>query len=73
MWRRKGEEVRALSTNKLSQNSHGDMKYGIGNGVANELIHRTQGHEQWCGDCLRQWGSPGGGGKEGKTRTTVIA
>ena len=37
-----GEEVRGLrSTNGWLQNSHGDVKYTIGNGVARELIHMT--------------------------------
>ena len=49
-----GEEVRGLrSTNRELQNSHGDVKYSIGNGVAKELIHMTCGHEHWCGYCLR--------------------
>ena len=40
-----GEEVRGLiSTNRQLQNSHGDVKYSIGNGVAKE-IHMTHGHE----------------------------
>ena len=43
-----GEEVRGLrSMNGWLQNSHGDVKYSIGNGVAEELItHMTHGHEQ---------------------------
>ena len=33
-----GEEVRGLrSTNRLFQNSHGDVKYSVGNGVAKKL------------------------------------
>ena len=36
-----GEEVSRLSTNTLLQNSHEDVKYSIGNGVAKELIHMT--------------------------------
>ena len=41
------EEVRRLkSTNWYLQNSHGDVKYSIGNGVAKEVICTTQGHEQ---------------------------
>ena len=37
-----GVEVRGLrSTNGWLQNSHGDVKYTIGNGVARELIHMT--------------------------------
>ena len=48
------EEMRGLrSTNRQLQNSHGDVNYNIGNGVAKELIHMTHGHEQW--DCLREW------------------
>ena len=39
-------KVRGLrSTNRL-QNTHGDVKYSIGNRVAKELIHMTHGHEQ---------------------------
>ena len=50
-----GEEMRGVrSTNRQIQNSHGDGKYSIGNGVAKELICMTHGHEQWCGDCLRR-------------------
>ena len=50
-----GEEVRGLrGTNRFLQNSHGDVKYSIGNGVAKELVRMTHGHEQWCGDCLRE-------------------
>ena len=42
-----GEEVRGLrSTNWLLQNSHGDVQYSIRNGVANEIILVTRGHEQ---------------------------
>ena len=41
-------------------------KYSIGNGVAKELTHMTNGHEQRCGDCLREWEVLGGGGREGK-------
>ena len=34
-----GEEVRGLkSTNRQVQNSHGDVKYSLGNVVAKELI-----------------------------------
>ena len=37
-----GEEVRGLrSTNRQLQNSHGDVKYSIGNGVTKELIPMT--------------------------------
>ena len=52
-----GKEVRGLrSRNRWLQNTHGDVKYSIGSGVATELIHITHGHEQWCGDCLRVGG-----------------
>ena len=52
-----GEEVRGLrSTNRQLKSSHGDVKYSIGNGVAKELICMTRGHEQWCGDCLKEQG-----------------
>ena len=50
-----GEELRGLnSTNEWLQNSHGDVKYSIGNGVVKELIGVTHGHEQWWGDYLRE-------------------
>ena len=43
-----GEEVRALRSKKRKlQNSHGDVKYSIGNGEAKELTCRIHGHEQW--------------------------
>ena len=42
-----GKQVRGLrSTNRWLQNSHEDVNYSIGNGVAKELIHMTHGHEQ---------------------------
>ena len=69
-----GEEVRELrSTNRQLQNSHGDVKYNIGNGVAKDLIHMTHGHAQWWGVCLREWVVQGGAGQRGIIRTTVIA
>ena len=41
------EEMRGLrSTNRQLQNSHGDVKYSIGNGVAKEIICMTHEHEQ---------------------------
>ena len=43
-----------------------NVKYSVGNGVAKELIRMTQGHEQWCGDCLREWGGLSEGGQWGK-------
>ena len=36
------------------------------NGVAKEPICMTHGHEQWCGDCLREWAVVDGGGQRGK-------
>ena len=55
-----GEEMRGLrSTNRLLHNSHRDVKYSIGNGVSEELIHMTHEHGRWCGDCLREWASAG--------------
>ena len=54
---RMGEEVRGLrSTNWQSQSGHGDVKYSVGIRVAKELICMTHGHEQWCGDGLKEWG-----------------
>ena len=39
-----GEEVRGLrSTNRKLQNSYGDIKYNIGNGIEN--LHITYEHE----------------------------
>ena len=68
-----GEKVKGLrSTNYQSQNSHGNVKYSIGKGGAKELTCITHGHEQWCGDCLKEWGVAGYMGK-GENGTTVIA
>ena len=53
------EKVTGLkSTYWQLQNSHGhgDVKYSTGNGEAKERICMTHGHEQGCGDCLREWG-----------------
>ena len=51
------KEVRGLrSTNRWLQNSHGDVKYSTGNGVAKALTRMTHGHEQQWGDCLWEWG-----------------
>ena len=47
---------------------HGDVEHIIGNGVAKELTHMTHGHEQWCGDCLRNLEMLGGGGQRGKNQ-----
>ena len=72
VYRGLGEEVRGLrSTNRWLQNSQGDVKYSIGNEVANELICMTHGHEQWHGDCLREWGCWVERGKEGEIGRTV--
>ena len=50
-----GEEGRRLrSTNRYLQNSHGDVKYSIGNEVAKEHIHTAHGHEHWWGDFLKK-------------------
>ena len=62
-----GEEVSGLrSTNRQLQNSHGDVKYSVGNGVAEEPIHMTHEHEQWCRDCPREQRLLGGGEKGDK-------
>ena len=46
-----GEEVRGLrSTNRQLQNSHGDVKDSVQNGVAKELICMTHGHEKMVGE-----------------------
>ena len=59
------EEVRGLrGTNRQLQNSHGHVKYSIGNGVTKELVGMT--YEQWCMDYLRERGVLGGGGLRGK-------
>ena len=69
-----GKEVKGLrSTNRWLQNSHGDVKYSIGNGVNKVRICMTHGHEQWCGDCPREWGCWGERDDRGKIRTTVTA
>ena len=44
------EEVKGMRiTNRQLQNSHGDVKYSVGNGAAEEFISMTHGHEQWWG------------------------
>ena len=67
-----GEEVRGLRSGEF-QNSHGDVQYSIGNRVHKEITHMTHGHEQWCGDCLREWGVLGGGGLRGKNWDNCIS
>ena len=63
------KEVMGLrSTNRWLQNSHGDAKYGIGNGAAKELLHMTHEHKRWCGDCLREWGGAGWRGAKGENQ-----
>ena len=57
----------------IVRNSYGDVKYNMASGRAKELKHMVHGHEQWYGDCLREWGLWVGGGKRGKIGTTVIA
>ena len=53
-----GKNVKGLkSTNWQLQNSHGDVKYSIRNRVPKEHVCMTHGHAQWCGDCLRVWGT----------------
>ena len=55
-----GKEVRGLrSTNRWLQNSHVEVKYRIGDGVAKELTHTTHGHEQWRGGLPEGVGSAG--------------
>ena len=68
-----GEEMRELrSTNRQLQNSHGDIKYSIGNGVAKELevakelIHMTHGYEQWWGELPEGVGGAEWKGPEGE-------
>ena len=62
-----GEKVRRLrSRNRSLQNSHGDVKYSMGNGVAKELICIADGHEQRWGDCLRGVGGVWWEGQRGK-------
>ena len=54
------------------QNSHVDVKYGIGNGLAKELIHTTMDMDNGVGIA---WGSGGcwvQGGNRRKIGTTVI-
>ena len=45
-----GEDMRGLSTNRQSQNSHRDVKYSIGNGVAKALISMTMDMNNGVGD-----------------------
>ena len=68
-----GKEVKGIrSANRQLQNCHGDVKYSIRSGVAEELICVIHGHEQRWGDCLKEWGLVSGRGQKGKIRTTVI-
>ena len=68
-----GENGKEFKYRLLVTDNHGDIKYSIRNRVAKELICRTHGHGQWCGDCLREWGCWVEGGQGGKSGTTVIA
>ena len=69
-----GEEMRGLkSTNEWLQNSHGDVKYSIGNKVTKEYTCMTHGHGQQCGDCLRECECRVERGKGLKIGTTVTA
>ena len=64
-----GKEMRGLNCiNRQLQNSHGDVKYSIGNGEAKELTRMTHGHEQSRGDCLREWRVLGGKGQKDKNQ-----
>ena len=45
----------------------------MGNGGAKELTCMTHGHDQVCGDCLRELGVLCGGGQSGKVEITIIA
>ena len=48
--KRLSREKKNMSLKELSsQNSHGDVKYSIGNGEAKELTCMTHGREQWWG------------------------
>ena len=59
------EEVRGLRrTNRQLQNSHGDVKYSIGNGVTKELIHMTMDKNNGGGIAKEV----GGLGREGQKR-----
>ena len=65
------EEVMEVSRNSELQNSLGYVKCQIGNGVAKAPI-TSQGHVQWCGDCLRESGVLGSGCQGGKIGTTTM-
>ena len=62
------------STNWQSQNSQGDVKCSVENGVVKELTQMTNGLEQSARDYLPE-GVEGAGwrGKGGKIGTTVTA
>ena len=60
-----GKEVRELRSNKQAvKNSHGDVKYSIGNGVTKELIHMTMDKNNGGGIAKEV----GGLGREGQKR-----
>ena len=69
------KEVNGLrSTNWLLQNSHGDVKYSIGNIIAKECMCLTHGEGQLCREGLRKWVRVWvNGDQRGKIGTTVIA
>ena len=68
------KKVKGLRNTKWwLQNSHGDVKYSIGNGVAKEHICMTHGQGIWGGDCRSEWGDWVEEVKAGKIGTTVIA
>ena len=69
-----GEKVRGLrSTNRQLKKSHGDVKYGIGNGVAKELTHMSMDVNNDVGIASRNGGCWVEEGKARKTGTTVTA
>ena len=54
-------ETTAVSTWWLRWDADVKVMCSVGDGVARELTRMTHGHEQWCGDCLREWGVMCGG------------
>ena len=77
VWWGRGENWGKSTGNKKhnwqAQNRQGEVKNGIGNGEAKELICTTHGHELRGSDCQREWGYRMEAGKGGKIGTTVIA
>ena len=68
-WR--GEGIK--KTNGSLQNSQGDVKYSVGNGVAKELTQMTLGLNNGVGIALGSGGVLCEGCKEGNGGTTVIS